>query len=45
MEVFLEWLVLELAAVVLQLAFLRIVSWLRGRSLSFGAPTTMVVVA
>lgn len=45
MEVFLEWLVLELAAVVLQLAFLRIVSWVRGRSPSSGTPRSMAVAA
>jgi hypothetical protein len=45
MEVFLEWLVLELAAVVLQLAFLRIVSWVRGGSPSSGTPPTVGVAA
>ena len=45
MEVFLEWLFLELAAVVLQLAILRIISWVRARSLSAGTPITMVAAA
>jgi hypothetical protein len=45
MEVFLEWLFFELAAVVLQLAILRIVSWIRGRSLSSGALGTVGVAA
>jgi hypothetical protein len=45
MEVFLEWLLVELAAVLLQIAILRIIGWVRGRSLSFGAPTTTVVGA
>jgi len=45
MEVFLEWLVLELAAVVLQLAILRIISWVRARSLPLGSPITMAAAA
>ena len=36
MEVFLEWLLFELAAVALQVAILRIINWVRGRSLSSG---------
>ena len=45
MEVFLEWLLAELAAVVLQIAILRIVSWVRGRSLPSGVSTSMAVAA
>jgi len=45
MEVFLEWLLVELAAVVLQIAILRIIGWVRGRSLSLGVPTTKAVAA
>jgi hypothetical protein len=45
MEVFLEWLLLELAAVALQLAILRIISWVRARSLSSGTPTAMAAAA
>ena len=45
MEVFLEWLLVELAAVALQMAILRIISWVRGRSPSSGAPSTMAVAA
>ncbi len=45
MEVFLEWLLLELAAVALQMAILRIISWVRGRSPSSDAPSTVGVAA
>ena len=45
MEVFLEWLFVELAAVLVQIAVLRIISWVRGRSLPFGVPTTKAQAA
>jgi len=45
MELFLEWLLLELAAVALQVAILRILDWVQGRSLSPEPPATMAVAA
>jgi len=45
MEIFLERLLLELAAVAVQLAILRIVAWLRERSRGSGTSADLAVVA
>jgi len=45
MELFVEWLLLELAAVALQVAILRILGWVRGRSLPSETPASMAVAA
>jgi hypothetical protein len=43
MELFVEWLLVELAAIALQVAILRILDWVRGRSMSPEAPRSMAV--
>lgn len=42
---FVEWLLLELAAIALQVAILRILHWVRGQSLSPERPVSMAVAA
>ncbi len=45
MEIFLERLLLELAAIAVQLALIRLISWLRQRSESSGTPADIAVAA
>jgi hypothetical protein len=45
MEIFLERLLLELAAIAVQLAIIRLINWLRERSEPSGTPADVAVAA